>query len=102
MKLFCDHLNLTWEHVNNIPSRPITSITKGTEYAVTRNFTNSVRTDMNFRHCLSPYCFGDQVITSCKGLLRKGTWFTFAHTETGGDASFALVNKGIKIWCTST
>ena len=42
IKLFCDHCKWTWEHVNNIPSRPLTSITKGPEHAVTRTFTNSV------------------------------------------------------------
>ena len=57
---------------------------------------------MDFSHCLSPYCFIDQVITSCMALLIKGPWFTFAHTEIGGGASFALLNKGIKIWCAST
>ena len=47
LELFHDQPNLTWEHVNNIPSRPLTTITKGPEYAVTRNFTISVRTDMD-------------------------------------------------------
>ena len=28
LKLFCDHSNLIWEHVNNISSRPLTKITK--------------------------------------------------------------------------
>ena len=28
LKLFCDHPNLTWVHVNIIPSRPFTGITK--------------------------------------------------------------------------
>ena len=32
----------------------------------------------------------------------KGPWFTFAHTEFHGGASFAFLNKGIKIWCAST
>ena len=90
LKLFCDHANLTWEHVNNIPSRPLTNITKGPRYTVTRNFANSIQADMDFRHCLSPYCFIDQVVTSCMGLLIKGAWFTFAYTEIGGGASFAL------------
>ena len=49
IKLFCDHRNLTWEHVNKIPSRPLTSNTKGPEYAVTRNFTISVQADRYFR-----------------------------------------------------
>ena len=55
LKLFCDHRNLTWAHVNNVPSRPLTSITKGPQYAVTRQFVNSIQADMNFNHCLSPY-----------------------------------------------
>ena len=36
------------------------------------------------------------------GLLIKGPWFTYAHREIGGGASFALLNKGIKIWCASS
>ena len=35
-------------------------------------------------------------------LLIKGLWFTFAHTEIGGGASFVLLNKGIKIWCATS
>ena len=65
LKLFCDHPNLTCKHVNNIPSRPLTIVTKGPEYAVTRNFTISIKTDMYFCHCLCQYDFIDQVITSC-------------------------------------
>ena len=99
--MFCDHPNLTWNHVNNIPSRPLTGISTGPEYAVTRSFINSVQADMNFSHCLSPVCFRDQIVTSCMGLLIKGPWFTYAHTEDGGCASFALLNTGIKIWCAS-
>ena len=57
---------------------------------------------MNFSHCLSPYCFLNQIVTSCMGLLIKGPWFTYAHTEFGGGAFFALLNTGIKIWCAST
>ena len=102
LKLFCDHPNLTWEYLNNIHSRPLTNITKGPQYALTRNFTNSVQADINFHCCLSPYCFSDQVVTSCMGLLIKRPWFIFAHTETCGGASFAFLNKGKKIWCAST
>ena len=36
------------------------------------------------------------------GFSMKGPWFTFTHTETGGGAYFALLNKVIKIWCAST
>ena len=102
LKLFCDHPNLTWDHVNNIPSRPLSNITKGPQYAVTRNLVNSIQAVMDFSHCLPPYCFIDQVVTSCMALLIKGPWFTFAHTEIGGGASFALLYRGIKIWCAST
>ena len=34
LKLFCDHPNLTWDHLNNIPSRLLPNITKGPQYAV--------------------------------------------------------------------
>ena len=89
-------------HVNIIPSRPLTSITKGPKYAVTRNFYNSVQADMDFFHCLSPYCFSDQVVTSCMVLLLKGPRFIFAHMEIGGGTYSNLIYKGIKIWCAST
>ena len=102
LKVFCDYPNLTWNHLTNIPSRPLTGITKGPVYAVTRSFVNSIQADMNFSHCLSPYCFRDQIVTSCMGLLIKGPWFTYAHTEIDGGASFALLNTGIKICCAST
>ena len=102
LKLFCDHPALIWNHVNNIPLRPLTGITKGPQYAVTRSFVNSIQADMNFSHCLSPYCFLNQIVTSCVGLLIKRPWFTYDHTEVGGGASFALLNTKIKIWCAST
>ena len=57
IKVFCDHPNLTLNHLTNIPSRPLTGITKGPEYAVNRSFINSIQADMNFSHCLSAYCF---------------------------------------------
>ena len=102
LKLFCDHPNLNWDHVKNIPSRPLTGITKGPQYAVTRQFVNSVQADMNFSYCLSPYSFIDQVVTSCMGLLINGPWFTYAHTEIDGGASFALLHKRVKFWCAFT
>ena len=102
LKLFCDRPNLTWNFVISIPSRPLTGITKDPQYAVTRNFVNSIQAEMNFSHLLFPYCFLDQIVTGCMGLLIKGPWFTYAHTEIGGDAYFALLNTAIKIWCAST
>ena len=102
MKLFCDHSDLTWGHVNIIPSRPLTIIPKGPQFAVARNFTNSIQADTDFRHCIYPYCFNDHFVTSCMGLILKRPWFTSAHTKIGGGASFALLNKGVKIWCAFT
>ena len=34
--------------------------------------------------------------------LNKSPWFIFAHTKIGGGASFASLNKRIKIWWSST
>ena len=93
LKLFCDHPTLTWDHVNNIPSRPLTSITKGPQYGVTRQFVNSIQADMNFSYCFSPYCFLDQIVTSCIGLIINGPWFTYAHTEIGGGAFFRFIKQ---------
>ena len=36
------------------------------------------------------------------GFLKKGPWSTFAHTEIGGGASYALLNTGITLWCAFT
>ena len=74
-------------------------MTKGPEYAVTRSFPNSVQADVDFRHCLNPYCFEDQVVITCISLINQGPWLTSAPTEIVGGVSFALLNKGIKIWC---
>ena len=57
---------------------------------------------MDFHHCLSPYCFNDQVNSSCMDFFKKGPWVIFAQTEIGGGAFFALLSKGIKNWCVST
>ena len=72
MKRFCNHPNLTWEHVNNIPSHALTSFTKGPQYAVTSNFANFIQADMNFRHCLSPF-FHWSSIYQLYGVINKGT-----------------------------
>ena len=60
IKLFCDYSNLTWHQLNNIPSCPLTSITKGPHWAIARKFPDSIQADMNFRHCLSQFCFDEQ------------------------------------------
>ena len=90
------------ENVNNVRCRPLTSFTKRPENAVTRNFSNFVRADMEFRYCLSPFCFSDQVVKRCNGFLRKLPWFSFAQKEIGGGACFASLNKGINNWCAPT
>ena len=71
----------------------MTNITYGPEFAVTRDFTNSIQADMDFQHCLSPKCFISQIITSCMVLLH-GPWFTLVHTEIGGGASYEFLNRG--------
>ena len=86
-KLFCDRSILTKEHVNVIPPRLLTKITKSPKYAVTCNFFDSTQVDKDFRHCFSRCCLTDPVVFCCMGLLRKGTVFTFAHTEIAGGAS---------------
>ena len=101
MKLSCILPNLFWEHVNNVPSRPLTNITKCVDYAVTRNFANSVPADMDFRHCLFPYYINDQAVYSCGALLIKTLGFTFTHTEGGGCNFSALLIKE-KNCCAST
>ena len=35
-------------------------------------------------------------------LLVQGSWFSYAHIEVGGGASYALLHTGINIWCTTT
>ena len=100
--MLCYHCNLTSEHVIDNPSRPRTSLTKGPEHAVKRNFQNSPQAGMNFRPCLSAFCSNDQIIISCMGVLIKRLWFTFAHMEIGGGASFASVKTRNQIWCAST
>ena len=81
LKLFCDHFKLTWEDVKNITSRPLTSFSKLPDYDIACNFMGSIWTNMGFHHCFSPFCFTDQVVTSCMGLIIKGLWFTYTHTE---------------------
>ena len=71
IKLFCDHPNLTWVHVKNIPLRPLTSINKGPKYAVTRTFANSFQADVVFRQYSSPSFFNYQVVTSCMGNINE-------------------------------
>ena len=46
--MLCYHPNVTWELVKYISSGPLTSISKGPENAVTRNFLKSVRAHVDF------------------------------------------------------
>ena len=97
---FCDLSNFTRRHVDNILSRPLTSIIKGPEYVVTRNLPILPRLMWIF-DADHPSFFSNQVVPSCMGLLIKGRG-CFAHTEIGGGASLAIKNKGMKDWRPST
>ena len=57
---------------------------------------------MDFAKCLKSFSFLDQIATSCVGLLVQGPFFSYAHIEVGGGASYALLHTGIKIWCATT
>ena len=48
LKLFCDHLNSIWQHANNNTSRPLASITRGPEDAVTGKFYKVCRSRYGF------------------------------------------------------
>ena len=102
LKQLSDKPDLTWVDFEKIPDYPLINITKGPEYSVTRKFTNSMQRDMDFADCLTCFSFTDQIVTSCVGLLVQGPWFSYAHIEVGGGASYALLHTGIKIWCTTT
>ena len=102
IKLFFDQTCSIWEHVINIPPRPLTSITKGPEQGDTRNILNSARADLVFRHCFFPILLQWLKIYKLYGIINKEPVGFFASTEIGGVAYFALLNKGNKIWCAST
>ena len=94
LNLFHNPSNLTSELLNEILSGTRANFTKGREYAVTRNFPDSMQADMVFRHYLSPYCFNNRVVTSGKRSEIKSAWLTNAHTGIGGGASMTLLNGG--------
>ena len=54
---------------------------------------------MDFAYCLTYFPFTDQIVTSCVGLLVQGPWFSYAHIEVRGGASYALLRV---IWCATT
>ena len=56
---------------------------------------------MNCCHSLSPYCFNDQVVSGCFGIFKKTSLVHCFTAWIGGGVSFALLNKGMKIWCDS-
>ena len=81
---------------------PLINITKRPEYSVTREFINSMHGDMDFVNCITSLSIVDQIVTSRIRLLIQGPWFSYAHIEVGGGASYALLHTGIKIWCSTT
>ena len=52
--------NLTWQHFENLPGRPLTGITYGTDNAATRHFLSAIQADMYFLDCLTDSCFSGQ------------------------------------------
>ena len=102
LKQLSDKSDLTWADFENDPDHPLINITKGPDYSVTREFINSMQGDMDFANCLTSFSFPDQIVTSSVGLLVHGSWFSYAHIEVGGGASYALLHTGIKIWCATT
>ena len=90
--LFSDLSHLTLGHLSSFSSRPSMNVTKGPEYAVTRNFLDFTRADIDFCHCLSPYCLNDQVVASCLVLTLKGRG-TLLHIQKSIVAFFFRNNE---------
>ena len=93
LKLSCDHPNLTWEHVKismHVPDPVLPKVPSMPLHVTLQYPCKPIWTSATV---YPPNCFIDQVTTSCMGLLTKGPRLTFAHTEIGGGASFALLNK---------
>ena len=63
------------------------------------DFINSKRVDVDFAGCLTPQVVRDQKLADGIGLINSGHWFSSAHVEIGGGASFAYLHTGLKIWC---
>ena len=55
--------NLIWQHFENLPGRPLTGITYGTDNDAT-HFLSSIQADMYFRDCLTASCYSGQQVTS--------------------------------------
>ena len=102
LKKLSDKSDLTWADFENVPDHPLINITKGPDYAVTRDFINCMQGDMDFANCLTSFSFTDQIVANSVSLLVQGSWFSYAHIEVGGGASYALLHSGIKIWCATT
>ena len=62
----------TWQHLENLPGRPLTGITYGPDNAATHHFPSSIQADMDFNDCLTASCFSDQQVTSSLDLLIHG------------------------------
>ena len=102
LKLLSDKYDLTWADFENLPDHLLINIRKGPDYSVTREFINSMQGDMDFANFLKSVSFTDQIVISCVGLLVQGPWFSYAHIEVGGGASYALLHTGNEIWCATT
>ena len=102
LKQLSDKSDLIWSDFENIPSHKLINITKKPDYSVKREFIKSMQGDMDFSNSLNSFSFADQIVTSCVGLLINAPWFSYAHIEVGGGASYALLHTGLKFWCTAT
>ena len=102
LKQLSDKSDLTWADFENVSDHPLINITERPDYSVTRKFINSMQGDMDFANCLTSFSIIAQIVNSCICLLVQGPWFTHAHIEVGGDASYALLHTGIKICCATT
>ncbi|MEO1764958.1 MAG: hypothetical protein AAFR83_24090 [Cyanobacteria bacterium J06629_18] len=75
--------------------------TSGSDTVFSTDFINSKRFDVDFAGCLTPQVFRDQKLADCIGLINSGHWFSSAHVEIGGGASFAYLHTGLKFWCSA-
>ena len=102
LKDLCEAENLSWSNIENLPPSRLVKIVQNSSASPTHEFIYSKRADVDFADCLSPFNFQDQIVTSYIGLVCDGPWFSSAHIEVGGGASYAFLNSGLKFWCSTT
>ena len=97
IKLFCDHPNLTWDHVNKIPSRPLTNVTKGPQYAVTHNFAKSIQADMLFHWSSNYQLYGinkDKTVVHFRSYVsRRRRFSSFIKQRNQNSVCFYFIHR---------